>query len=84
MFVTVIVGVELPEEQDPADVDVVNVVVQLLTVELALNVEKLRPVKSLFVSESIYLQVIVEPLGTDCVREVFVAPAPTDKLVLAF
>ena len=38
MFVTVIVGVELPEEQDPADVDVVNVVVQLLTVELVLNV----------------------------------------------
>ena len=38
MFVTDIVGVELPEEQDPADVDVVNVVVQLLTVELALNV----------------------------------------------
>ena len=38
MVVTDIVGVELPEEQDPADVDVVNVVVQLLTVELALNV----------------------------------------------
>jgi hypothetical protein len=38
VFVTVIVGVELPEEQDPADVDVVNVVVQLLIVELALNV----------------------------------------------
>tara|TARA_X000000368_G_scaffold266985_1_gene211454 strand:+ start:238 stop:357 length:120 start_codon:yes stop_codon:yes gene_type:complete len=38
VFVTDIVGVELPEEQDPADVDVVNVVVQLLTVELALNV----------------------------------------------
>ena len=27
MFVTEIVGVELPEEQDPADVEVVNVTV---------------------------------------------------------
>ena len=32
MFVTVIVGVELPEEQDPADVDVVNDSVAQLTV----------------------------------------------------
>tara|TARA_B100000003_G_C10636158_1_gene253135 strand:+ start:364 stop:483 length:120 start_codon:yes stop_codon:yes gene_type:complete len=38
VLVTDIDGVELPEEQDPADVDVENVVVQLLTVELALNV----------------------------------------------
>ena len=38
MFVTDIVGVELVPEQVPADVDVVNVVVQPLTAELALNV----------------------------------------------
>jgi hypothetical protein len=37
-FVTDIDGVELDPEQLPADVDVVNVVVQLLTVELVLNV----------------------------------------------
>ena len=32
MLVTDISGVELPEEQDPADVDVVNVTVGQLTV----------------------------------------------------
>ena len=32
MFVTDIVGVELPEEQDPADVEVVNVTVGQFTV----------------------------------------------------
>jgi hypothetical protein len=32
VLVTDIVGVELPEEQDPADVDVVNVTVGQLTV----------------------------------------------------
>ena len=84
MFVTDIVGVELPEEQDPADVDVVNVVVQSLTAELALNVTEPRPVKLLLVSESAYLQVIVEPDGTDTDRDVFVTPAPTDKLVSTF
>ena len=84
MFVTAIVGVELPEEQDPADVDVVNVVVQSLTAELALNVTEPRFVKLLLVSESAYLQVIVEPDGTDTDRDVFVTPAPTDKLVFTF
>ena len=38
MLVTDIDGVELPEEQELSEVDVENVVVQLLTVELALNV----------------------------------------------
>ena len=35
VLVTDIVGVELPEEQEPSDVDVENVVVQSLTVELS-------------------------------------------------
>jgi hypothetical protein len=61
VLVTDIVGVELPEEQDPADVDVVNVTVGQLTV---LDVAAVYEPEDGFEVPDLYCHEIVVPCAT--------------------